>query len=57
MNKLLIATLISTATAYCPNGCSGHGTCKTNPKVSLTTQYNETLLFESGHQRPFYKKG
>lgn len=27
LSTLLIAALVSTATAYCSNSCSGHGSC------------------------------
>ena len=37
MQFLIVATvclIASTAHAYCPNSCSGHGSCTTNPKDS-----------------------
>jgi hypothetical protein len=37
MMKIALAlALLGVATAYCPNGCSGHGTCQAVPKDSCS---------------------
>jgi hypothetical protein len=37
--SVLLAVLLAVASAYCPNGCSGHGTCGYNDKC---TCYNRS---------------
>lgn len=37
---LLLAALISAISAYCPNGCSGHGSCGANDKCSCYNRPN-----------------
>jgi len=32
MKTVLIASMFGAASAFCPNGCSGHGTCQNDPK-------------------------
>ena len=34
MKIVLALALLGVATAFCPNACSGHGTCKASPKDS-----------------------
>ena len=47
ISKLLIALTLSTAAAYCPNGCSGHGTCKSNPKVRAKILVHRLLKWQN----------
>lgn len=35
MKILLLATILATVGAYCPNACSGHGSCGINGKLSF----------------------
>jgi len=32
MKNVILASILAGASAFCPNSCSGHGTCQTDPK-------------------------
>jgi hypothetical protein len=47
--RLLLALLFAaTARAYCPNGCSGHGSCGANDKCSCYLRPNGETAWQ-GH--------
>ena len=40
IRALLLAALAAPAFAYCPNGCSGHGSCGINDKCECYKRPN-----------------
>lgn len=40
MKVVLLGVLAATAAAYCPNSCSGHGSCGTNDQCTCYLRPN-----------------
>jgi len=40
--SLILALIFSAVSAYCPNGCSGHGTCGTNDKCTCYNRIDDS---------------
>ncbi len=50
MKILLLATILATVSAYCPNACSGHGSCGINGRRFLGPfESFEIVSFPSSH--------
>ena len=47
MKILLLATILATVEAYCPNACSGHGSCGINGELLVSDQLNPANRFLS----------
>lgn len=48
ISKLVLAVLVSSASAMCPNQCSGHGTCVADPKDSCSCYKRRETYDEFG---------
>ena len=47
MKLLIAATILSAVGAYCPNACSGNGSCGINGKLSLFCRSNQLFRYRS----------
>src|SRR6056300_1158710 len=49
MKLLIAATILSAVGAYCPNACSGNGSCGINGKLSLFCRSNQLFRYNLQH--------